>query len=249
MSVAVKLNAYEGPLDLLLHLIARAKVAIEDIFVSEITEQFIEYVQQMQQMDMEVASEFISMAATLLRIKSRSLLPNSQKDEDETDEEENLLLQLREFARIRAITGVLFGMEAEAKTHFYKLQEEFAFQRDPIDMDGIDLQTLFLAMQALLDKRQELNPQEEKVNIVRRDPVSVHTRINMIRSRLAQFGRVKFSELFQMDSTKEEIIATFLALLEIISAGHALVVQQERFAEIEISAMERRGDLIADTTA
>ncbi len=237
MSVAVKLNAFEGPLDLLLHLIARAKVSIEDIFVSEITEQFIEYVQQMQQMDMEMASEFITMAATLLRIKSRSLLPNSKAEEEEIDEEENLKQQLREFARIRAVIGLLSGMESEAKRHFYKLQEEFAYQRDPIDMTGIGLQTLFMAMQELLDRCKD-EKHEERVNVVRRETISIHARIELIQGKLKQFGRVKFSDLFQLDCTKEEVIATFLALLEVISGGLAVVVQEVQFAEIEISALD-----------
>ena len=93
MSVAFKLDAFEGPLDLLLHLIARAKIDIKDIFVSEITDQYIAYVHRMQEVDMDVASEFIAMAATLLRIKSRALLPKTLQ-EDEIDEERMLTLQL-----------------------------------------------------------------------------------------------------------------------------------------------------------
>jgi segregation and condensation protein A len=244
MSVEIKLQVFEGPLDLLLHLIAKAKVSIEDIFVSEITEQFIEYVQQMQQMDMEIASEFITMAATLLRIKSRSLLPNTKPDEEDMLEERDILEQLREFARIRAVLDLLSGMESQARSHFYKLREEFTFQNDPIDMTDVDVQSLYRAFLELMETHKDLLS-EERINVVRRDPISVHSRIEMILNRLRQSGRVKFFELFSKDSSKEEIIATFLALLEVITAGKATVIQQERFAEIEIAAIQG-GDGVAE---
>ena len=129
-------------------------------------------------------------------------------------------------------------MESEAKRHFYKLQEEFAYQRDPIDMTGIDLKTLFYAMQELLNKTSEIETREERVNVVKRETISIRARIDLIQNKLRRFGKVKFTELFESDCTKEEIIATFLALLEVISAGQALVLQQAEFAEIEISAVD-----------
>jgi segregation and condensation protein A len=236
MSVAFKLDAFEGPLDLLLQLIARAKVDIADIFVSEITEQFIEAVRQMQQMDMDVASDFINMAATLLRIKSRALLPGSEKDAGEFEDERALRQQLEDYRRIRAVLDEFGAMERSASAHYYKLREEFAFERDPLDLTGIDLQSLFLAMQELIAQRNAREGVEEKFNVVRRDPISVRSRIEMIQRTLARLGRVAFSRLFDADVGKDEIIATFLALLEVISAGMARVEQSEQFAEIEIVA-------------
>ncbi len=238
MSVAFKLEAFEGPLDLLLHLIARAKVDIEDIFVSEITEQYIVYVQQMQEMDMDVASEFIAMAATLLRIKSRALLPKPVQD-DEIDEQRTLTEQLREYQRIRAVSDVLSEMEKAAGEHYYKLREEFSFQRDPLDLTDVDVQALFAAMEALILQRNLLEGRPEKINVIRRDPISIRSRIERIQQALVRFGRVRFSSLFDSDIDKDEIVATFLALLEMITSGRARMEQKEQFADIEIVAAEK----------
>jgi segregation and condensation protein A len=233
-SVPVKLDAFEGPLDLLLHLIARAKVDIADIFVSEVTQQFIETVNSMQQMDMELTSDFITMAATLLRIKSRSLLPQSGSLADEDEEKRDLCVRLEDYRRIRAVIEDLAEMERSAGAYFYKLGEEFAFARDPLDLSGVDTKTLYDAMRALLDKKFGGQDEPERINVVRREPVSVRARIGHILKTLARTGRATFSSLFDADHTKQEVIATFLALLEIISNGQAKADQADRFGEIEI---------------
>lgn len=241
MSVAFKLDSFEGPLDLLLHLIARAKVDIQDIFVSQITEQYIQYIQQMQEMDMDVASEFITMAATLLRIKSRSLLPNSIED-DEIDEKQQLTERLYEYRRIQAVSQILSQMEEEAGRHHYKLREEFAFQRDPLDLSGVDLDALLSAMAELIEARRRREDAPEKVNVIRREPISIHARIERIQGALKRLGRVSFFSLFDQDHDKDEIIATFLALLELIASGEAHVEQTNQFTDIQITAIQKDGE-------
>ena len=123
MAYAFKLESFEGPLDLLLHLIAKAQVDIKDIFVSEITDQYLAYLEQMEQLDMEQASEFLTMAATLLNIKSRSLLPKPETPEED-DPEALLILQLEEYKKIKQASLVLQEMEKSAAKSYFKLPEE-----------------------------------------------------------------------------------------------------------------------------
>ena len=238
--IAFKLSAFEGPLDLLLHLISQSKVDIKDIFVSEITEQYLSYLSQMRELNMDVASEFVAMAATLLNIKSRSLLPKPVVESQEEDPEQLLILQLQEYQRIKAVSGALQQMEAQAGQSFYKLPEEFAFQPDPLNLEGVDLSTLFAAMQEILFQRaQRQQPQEERVNVIRPERFSVRGRIAQLRQLLKVHEVLMFSSLFAGDTSKDEVIATFLALLEIVGGGEARLAQRSLFEEIEIIRKEQ----------
>lgn len=233
--IAFKLSAFEGPLDLLLHLISQSKVDIQDIFVSEITEQYLAYLSQMREMDMDVASEFVTMAATLLNIKSRSLLPKPAGEGNEEDPEQLLIMQLQEYQRIKAVSGALQQMEARAGQSFYKLPEEFAFQPDPLNLEGVDVSTLFAAMQQiLLQRAQRMQPRQERVNVIRPERFSVRGRIAQLRKLLKAHDVLTFSSLFVADTTKDEVIATFLALLEIVNGGEVKLVQHSLFEEIQI---------------
>ena len=233
--IAFKLSAFEGPLDLLLHLISQSKVDIKDIFVSEITEQYLAYLAQMRELDMDVASEFVAMAATLLNIKSRSLLPKPVIESDEEDPEQLLIQQLQEYQRIKAVCGKLQQMEAQAGQSFYKLPEEFAFQPDPLNLEGVEIATLCAAMQESLSQHERrMQPRQERVNVIRPERFSVRGRIAQLRKMLSAHDVLTFSSLFVADTTKDEIIATFLALLEIVNAGEVRLVQRSVFEEIEI---------------
>ena len=233
-TVSFKLEQFEGPLDLLLHLIAQSQVSIQDIFVSEITEQYLAYIAQMDQADMELSSEFLTMAATLLHIKSRSLLPKPPKEEEEDDPEQLLIAQLQEYKRIKQVSEQLQRMEKQAAQSYYKLPEEFRFQDDPLNLEGIDTQTLCQALAQLLQQREERQTYEPRVNVVRAETFRVRDKIAFIRQRLQPGTRMRFTELFANDATRTEIIATFLALLELVSAGQAAVEQPQRYGEIEI---------------
>lgn len=236
MNVSFKLERFEGPLDLLLHLIAQSEVSVQDIFVSEITEQYLAYIAQMDQADMELSSEFLTMAATLLHIKSRSLLPKPAKEEDEEDPEQLLILQLQEYKRIKQVSDQLQQMEKDAAKSYYKLPEEFRFQQDPLNLDGVDTQTLCQALTLLLEKKEAERLREPRVNVVRAETFSVRDKIALIRNRLQHRTRMCFTELFADDATRTEVIATFLALLELVAAGQAAIEQPERYGEIQILA-------------
>lgn len=234
MAYAFKLESFEGPLDLLLHLIAKAQVDIKDIFVSEITDQYLAYLSQMEQLDMEQASEFLTMAATLLNIKSRSLLPKPEKLEEE-DPEALLILQLEEYQKIKKVSQTLQEMEKNAAKSYYKLPEEYAFQDDPLNLEGVDAETLFEALQALLAQKQAEVDKPPRVNVIRTEQHTVRSKIAQLRYALKQKGRMRFEELFSPSAGRNEIIATFLALLELISAGEAGARQAQRFGQIEVA--------------
>ena len=229
MTYAVKLESFEGPLDLLLHLIAKAQVDIKDIFVSEITDQYLSYLEQMEQLDMEQATEFLTMAATLLNIKSRSLLPKPEKVEEDEDPEALLILQLEEYKRIKQVSDTLHEMEAHAAKSYYKLPEEYAFQDDPLNLEGVSD-----ALQELLAQKKEAEQRPARINVIRAEPYTVRHQIAHVRAFLSKRGRMRFDELFAIHATRNEIIATFLALLELISAGEAGASQNQRYGAIEI---------------
>lgn len=238
MAYAFKLESFEGPLDLLLHLIAKAQVDIKDIFVSEITDQYLAYLEQMEQLDMEQASEFLTMAATLLNIKSRSLLPKPEAPEED-DPEALLILQLEEYKKIKQASLVLQEMEKSAAKSYYKLPEEYAFQQDPLNLDGVSVETLFDALQELLKNNEQSQSAPPRVNVIRTEQFTVRGKIAFLRGLLRQSGRMKFCDLFPPHASRNEIIATFLALLEMISAGEAGASQSERYGEIEVLYREK----------
>lgn len=234
MAYAVKLESFEGPLDLLLHLIAKAQVDIKDIFVSEITDQYLAYLEQMEQLDMEQATEFLTMAATLLNIKSRSLLPKPEKVEEDEDPEALLILQLEEYKKIKQVSDRLHQMEEDAAQSYYKLPEEYAFQDDPLNLEGISVASLFDALQELLLQKKETEHRPARINVIRAEPHTVRQQIVHVRSLLSKRGCMRFDELFAQHASRNEIIATFLALLELISAGEAGASQNQRYGAIEI---------------
>lgn len=234
MTYAVKLESFEGPLDLLLHLIAKAQVDIKDIFVSEITDQYLSYLEQMEQLDMEQTTEFLTMAATLLNIKSRSLLPKPEKVEEDEDPEALLILQLEEYKRIKQVSDTLHEMEAHAAKSYYKLPEEYAFQDDPLNLEGVSVESLYDALQELLAQKKEAEQRPARINVIRAELYTVRHQIAHVRAFLSKRGRMRFDELFAIHATRNEIIATFLALLELISAGEAGASQNQRYGAIEI---------------
>ncbi|MDL2220147.1 segregation/condensation protein A [Eubacteriales bacterium OttesenSCG-928-N14] len=237
MEYTIKTQSFEGPLDLLLHLITKAQVDIKDIFVSEITQQYLNYIHQMEVANMEIASEFLTMAATLMYIKSRSLLP-TKDDEEEIDEEKLLIEQLEDYKRIKQVSEQLRTMESGAAKNFYKLPEEYTFQDAPLNLEGIGMLQLFETLQELLDNAAEVEAREPVVNVIRPERFTVRERIAMIRRKLKEKGKVAFNELFEQSATRGEIIATFVALLDMMSAGQVSIQQRNRFGQIMIAGKE-----------
>ncbi len=240
MAYEVHLSRFEGPLDLLLHLIEKAEVDIKDIFVSEITAQYLDYMAEIETLDMDTASEFLSMAATLLYIKSRQLLPRPPKEEDpQEDPEELLIRQLREYRIFKQAGEELRALYESAKGAFTRLPEELLLPEQEISLSGASLTDLYETFFTLLHARREqaeLPP--NPLHQVQQDLFTVRRQLGHIRNVLRGKKQIRFEELFEQDAPRMELIVTFMALLEMISRGEIILRQKEPFAPIRLSARE-----------
>ncbi len=232
----MKLDAFEGPMDLLMHLIEKNKIDIYDIPIAVLTQQYMEYLDHFKEFNLEIASEFLVMAATLLQIKSRMMLPDPPKDEQEETEDprEELVRRILEYRKFKQVSSTLSDMAQE--------QERF-IAREPLHLPvrhlppvHIPLQTLLEAFQTLLEVKPELTipdvlvaPEEYSVQGKMEDIIALLQRAN---------GRLLFSEVFHT-GIRAELVATFLALLELIKQKSIEVTQQRPFAEIYICIKER----------
>jgi segregation and condensation protein A len=229
--LTVKLEQFEGPLDLLLHLIKEAKIDIKEIFVSEVTEQFLIYIKQFNFIDIDKASEFMEMAATLLEIKSRSLLP---KIEDlmplEDDPKEKLIRQLEEYKLFQHASGRLKGIENVNR--FYKLPSDCVFDTK-IVLKDLTLEALLNAYANILYKI-ERGGIEIKTRKIDKEQFTVADKISLIREVLTKRKRVSFFELFENDCSRGEVISTFLALLELLRVQFVFAEQNGIYDDITL---------------
>lgn len=231
----VHLRQFEGPLDLLLHLIEQAEVDIKDIFISEITTQYLEYMAELDGLDMDMASEFLTMAATLVYIKSRSLLPRPPKEEEEEeDPAEVLIRQLREYKAIKEAGIHLEALLAQAKGMFTKLPEEFLLPPQEIIWEESSPTGLFDAFLELLNRREDERAHAIHSQEVQADAYTVRTQLVRIRSLLQGRDRMDFTELFEAGAPKLEMIVTFMALLDMLTRGEVHLKQSEPYAPITI---------------
>lgn len=226
----VKLENFDGPLDLLLHLIKDAKMDINDIKLSQITEPYLQYLSQIDAIDMEQASEFITVAATLIEIKSKELLPKEEVIIDEEDPEEKLKRQVKEYALFKEASEKLHNIENIDK--FYKQPDKNADKARVVLTDFV-LEKLLDAFVGILAKVDKKEKSEEPKKIVK-DRFTVAEKIVQIRQTMTVQDKVKFSDLFEEENTKSEVINVFLALLELLKMQIVRVVQKDIFEEIEI---------------
>ena len=235
-SFRVKLNTFEGPLDLLLELIKSAKIDICNIFLSQITEQYLEIVSDISNLDVEKASDFIEMAATLLEIKSKKLLPKpEEEDPEEEDPEQKLIRQIEEYKIIKEASEKLQLIEDVNK--FYKKPDDSAGDFRYVLPENLDIDNLINAFSKLMFKVQ-MKAEVPKEKKIEKDRFTVAQKIGQIKDTLLTKKRFKFSELFEADYSKSEIINTFLALLELLKSQLISVSQSENFADIEINKKE-----------
>lgn len=237
MSYLVHLNQFEGPLDLLLHLIERAELDIKDIFVSEITTQYLEYMRSVDELDMDTASEFLAMAATLLYIKSRQLLPRPPRVDEELEEDPEVLLirQLREYKLYKQAGELLLELQQGATGSYTRLPEEYILPEQEIELSQATMDELSLAFLTLLNTQ----PEERGVNPlhqVQADAFTVRIQIAKIRSRLRNGTAIRFSDLFETGAPKLEMVVTFMALLELVARNEIKLKQKTPFSGIQIHA-------------
>lgn len=229
MTVQIALPVFEGPLDLLLHLIQENKIDIYDIPVALITKQYLEYLELMKEIDLNIASEFLLMAATLIYIKSRMLLPRQQPVEE--DPRQELVEKLIEYQKFKEASQILkerykvWSMAFPRKTSG---QEEFLLQ----ELSIFDLLTAF---------KKLLETSEPKIYIPRQY-IKVEDKIEEIMNTLKIKKSVTFQELFKPGASKLEIIVTFLALLELLKLGTIKAYQEKPFSKILINLEERNGN-------
>ena len=239
MAYVVQLKDFEGPLDLLLHLIGRAKVRIEDIFVSEITEQYLASVQDRRGLDMDAASEFLQMAATLMEIKSRALLPKPPKDEEE-DPKEELLRRLEEYRQIKEASKALRIYEAEAAEMVARLPMEIVTDAR-VELGSLSLRALQEALLRVLLRAERNEAAPPAPRQIPRDDFTIGECMLRVLHRVLVYGQVEFSELFPVDATRAEIVTTFLALLELLKANRVTLRQEEIYAPIVIAEGKGEG--------
>lgn len=233
MAYQVSLKQFDGPLDLLLTLIGKARIDIQDIFVSEITEQYLEYMEGVDELDMDSASEFLQMAATLVEIKSRAMLPKPPKVEDEEglSPEEALIRQLTEYKRFKEASAQMQRLETEAKDILTKLPEEFPLPPPEVELTGLTLDKLTRAFARVLQRLEEKNSGSEEKRQIRRDTYTVAQCMARI-SRMVKKGRTAFTALFADAWTKDEVITMFMAMLEMVKHSKLHISQTDTYGEI-----------------
>ncbi len=237
MAYVVSLNEFDGPLDLLLTLISRAKIDIHEIFVSEITEQYLQSMAGLDQLDMDSASEFLAMAATLMEIKSRALLPRPPKEPEEGEEtpEQALIRQLTEYKAFKEASSDMKRLEEEAKALLSKLPEEYPLPPPEVELTGLTLDGLTRAFAKVLRRFEDRQNQPAPVQReIRRDSITVQQGMFRIQSRI-QKKPVKFSALFEDSPSKVEVVTVFMALLEMLKLERVSVSQSNAFEEIMVS--------------
>jgi segregation and condensation protein A len=231
MAYKTKLNIIEGPLDLLLFLVKREKIDIYDIPVAVITEQYLEYLEVMKMLDLDIAGEFLVMAATLMHIKSKMLLPPEEGDllqEEEEDPREELVRRLLEYKKYKEAAAKLQEMYDENKRIFAGDKEKIVTD-DGEEYFEASLFDLIGAFKKVLNEVPKRTFHEAI-----KDKFTVGDKVHAIYHILAKEATVRFTSLFKDARNKDEIIVTFLAVLELIKLREIIVVQKDFFGEIEI---------------
>ncbi|MBO0418983.1 segregation/condensation protein A [Vagococcus fluvialis] len=236
----VKLEIFEGPLDLLLHLIKTLEIDIYDIPISEITEQYMYYIRSMKELDLELAGEYIVMAATLMSIKSKTLLPKVEVEllesdyEDEIDPREQLVAQLLEYRKFKYAASILKEKEVERGKFYTKEATNLDEYKDlvaPLAPNEVTTIDLFLAFSDILNRRKDLEPMETTIVS---EEFSIDDKIDEIMNRVFSNDNASglhFTSLFYV-YTRNEIVTTFMALLELIKSGEIIAKQKSAIEPI-----------------
>ncbi len=232
----VQIEQFEGPLDLLLHLIGRARIDIEQIFVSEVTGQYLDYISDMQKLSMDRASEFIEMAATLVYIKSRMILPGETAEEEaeEEDPEQELISRLKTYKAYKDASLVLKERETTALDMYYKLPEEVSFGEEKWELEQMTLSSLCEAYQEVLKRLPDASYERVEEVEIQKDMFTVKERTRYILRALGRMGRASFFSLFTETRTRMEVAVTFLALLDLIHKNLVSIQQEECYHDIII---------------
>ena len=246
MGIPVKLQVFEGPLDLLLHLIDKNKIDIYDIPIVEITNQYMEYIQAMEKSDLNVMSEFLLMAATLLDIKCRMLLPKEVNEEgEEEDPRQELVEQLLQYKMYKYMSYELRDRQVEGERILYKeptIPEEVKDYEEPVDLDELlgDL-TLTKLNQIFRDviKKQgdKIDTVRSKFGKIEKEEVTLPEKMDYVENYARTHKKFSFRTLLEDQCSKTQIVVTFLAILEMMKTGKIKIEQEQLFDDILITSM------------
>lgn len=239
MDYKITIDAFEGPMDLLLHLIKTSDLDIYDIELEEITKQYLDYIEAMEEMNLNIASEYLIVAAELIEMKSSMLLPKRQVEEDEYEEDprENLIKRLLEYKQYKEVTSQLKELEQMRKQYLTKLPESVdVYKKEDVspNFGNVGLSDLLNAFQKFLERKQEEQPMHTKIT---KKEYSVHVRNNEIRSLLQKKKKVEFEELFEV-ITKDYVVVTFLSILDLSKKQELEIQQEANFSKIFLSLKE-----------
>lgn len=233
------INDFEGPLDLLLHLIKTSEMSIYDIKIEKITKQYLDFINSMENMNLSIASEYLVMASELIEIKSRMLLPNKRdmdEDEYEEDPRENLINRLIEYKKYKDMIDTFKVLEEERQDIFTKEPINLSEYRteEVTNDDGLSLDDLLNALNNFLKRKEDEKPISTKIT---KKEISVKDRTVQIRNILSKKKKVSFYDLFEV-KTKEYVVVTFLSILEMAKYGEINIVQEGNFDNIVVNLKE-----------
>ena len=247
-SLDIKLQVFEGPLDLLLHLIDKNKINIYDIPIVSITEQYLQYLRSMQELNMDIMSEFLVMAATLIQIKAKMLLPKEEKEEEEEegDPREELVKRLLEYKMYQYAAEELKELQVDASKMLYKqptIPKEVLAYEEPIDLkelvDGLTLTKLHEIFQSVMKRQKEkIDPIRSRVGKIEKEEISVEEKMETIREQMRGLSRIRFRALLEVQASKVQVVVTFLAILELMKMGALIVRQEQLFGDIILDSLE-----------
>ena len=244
MALLIRLQVFEGPLDLLLHLIDKNKVDIYDIPIVEITDQYLEYIKGMESEDMNIMSEFLVMAATLIDIKCKMLLPKEVNEEgEEEDPRAELVQKLLEYKMYKYMSYELKDRQVDAQRSVFKqpsMPQEVQDYKDPLDYETLigdmTLQKLNDIFQSMMRRQEDkIDPIRSKFGNLEKDEVPLEEKQNYIFNYLSEHNSCSFRELLERSESKMEIIVSFLVVLELMKVGQIIISQDSLFDDIIIT--------------
>lgn len=245
MGIPVKLEVFEGPLDLLLHLIDKNKIDIYDIPIVEITNQYMEYIHAMQEKDLNIMSEFLLMAATLLDIKCKMLLPvEVNEDGEEEDPRQELVEKLLQYKMYKYMSYELKDRQLDGERLMFKdatIPEEVKEYQEPVDLDelldGITLKRLQEVFQDVMKKQyNKIDPVRSVFGKIEKEEVTVEEKMDYLTEYVKTHRQFRFRDLLKKQSSKTQLVVTFLAMLELMKTGLVYVEQENTFDDIIITA-------------
>ena len=247
MAISVKLNVFEGPLDLLLHLIDKNKIDIYDIPIVEITDQYMEYLHSMEKEDLGIMSEFLVMAATLLDIKCRMLLPKEVNEEgEEEDPRAELVRRLLEYKMYKYASYELKDMEIDANRAYYKrpsIPEEVKEYKEEIDpatiVGDITLARLSEIFNQIMKRTVDrVDPIRSKFGTIEKEEIRIEDKMEEIKNTMKGLKGINFRTLLEIQASRINVIVTFLAVLELMKVGSIAIRQENLFGDIIIDSLE-----------